>query len=563
MKIISIVSVSFIILLCGGSTKFNNENAKSETGFNQKPGYLNSIAAYRFFAGDTSDQDSFHKIDILHYDLFFDLHPEEKMFNASAEIKGLNKEINQKTIELNFYDNFDIKSVTLNGKEVDYTNKKNIISIKPDNPVIDTFLLKIDYSGTPERAGFVGFSFGEINGTSLVYNLSEPNYASSWFPCNDKPSDKALLDIRIENDSSNVSVSNGILVDIKNDGGRRIYHWETLYPISTYLVAVYSSHYSHFSDSYISLDGTDTMSIDYYVLPGDLENAKKDFEEHPDMIRFFAETFGEYPFIKEKYGVAEFLWQLGAMEHQTITGVATNMIGGRNYYLDVYAHELAHHWWGDAVGPKSWKDIWLNEGFATYSEALFYEFRSGKSALRSTMLDKKRTNFRNSLENPGSYLFSTTVYDKGAWVLHMLRWEVGDKIFFKILREYFKKYKYSNASTEDFENICESVSGKDLSKFFDQWIKGEGDIELKYKYETNEKSSDDFITTIDLLQTQTEYDEYHFPLEIALKFEDGDKEIHKISVDSKSAHVSFESDKKPIDVILDPNDWLLMYAEKE
>ena len=562
MKISSMIFISILGLLCSGATRLNFNSVEESPRSIEKP-ILQSIDGYSFNYNNGKDAEGAGKIDVLHYDLFFDLYPGKKMFKASAEIKGVVKEKNPETIDLDFYDNFDIQSVTLNGMETGYTNKDKMISVDVNNFSVDTFLIKIDYSGTPERAGFVGFAFGEINGTSLVYNLSEPNYASSWFPCNDVPSDKALLDMSIENDSSNVSVSNGILEDVVNKDERRIYHWKTVYPISTYLVAVYSSHYAHFKDSYISLDGTDTMSIDYYVLPEDLENAKIDFKQHPDMIRFFADTFGEYPFIKEKYGVAEFLWQLGAMEHQTITGVATNMVGGKNFFLDVYAHELAHHWWGDAVGPKSWNDIWLNEGFATYSEALFFEFRSGKSALRSTMLDKKQRNFRGSLEKPGPFLFSSTVYDKGAWVLHMLRWDVGDKVFFKILREYFKKYKYSNASTEDFENVCESVSGKDLSKFFDQWIKGTGEIDLEYKWNTEKKSSGKYNVKINLLQVQDKYKEYHFPLEIALKFDDGKEEIHKILVESISSEVTFECDKEPVDVILDPDSWLLMYAEKE
>ncbi|MCH7773858.1 MAG: M1 family metallopeptidase, partial [Bacteroidetes bacterium] len=366
-------------------------------------------------------------------------------------IKGVVKEEGLKKLELNFYDNFKISEVKLNGIESEYFNEDKLLTIISDDSVpLDTFELKVTYSGTPKKVGLEGFVFGKINGTSLVYNLSEPAYASSWFPCNDFPSDKALLDIRIKNDSSQVSVSNGILIGIEDEGERRTYHWKTNYPTSTYLIAIYSSNYQHFSDEYVSLDKQDTMAIDYYVLENDVEDAKTDFMEHPEILRFFAETFGEYPFIKEKYGVAEFLWQLGAMEHQTITGVASNILGGKNLFLDIYIHELAHHWWGNAIGLKSWNDIWLNEGFSTYSEALYYEYKSGRSALRSTMMSKSYGNFSVALGNPGSFLFTGTVYNKGAWVLHMLRWELGDKIFFKILREYYRKYKYSNASTGDF-----------------------------------------------------------------------------------------------------------------
>ncbi|UCH65203.1 MAG: M1 family metallopeptidase [Ignavibacterium sp.] len=495
-------------------------------------------------------------VDILHYSLSFDLFPEEKKFNASATIKGrkLVREID--SIHFNFYNNYDVSTVTINGKKAGFELKDKFISIVRNFPVTDTFEVQIDYSGKPKRAGFVGFSFAKINGTSVVYTLSEPTYASSWFPCNDFPTDKALLDIWITNDSSQVSVSNGLLVGTEINGSRKTYHWKTLYPISTYLIALYSSNYEHFDDHYISLDGLDTMAIDYYVLPQNVDKAKFDFAEHPKFIKFFAETFGEYPFIKEKYGVAEFLWQMGAMEHQTITGVASNFLGGKKFFQDIYIHEVAHHWWGNAVGPKSWKDIWLNEGFSTYCEALYDEHFYGSDALQSNMIKIKQNEFRNSLSNPGSFLFTQTVYNKGAWVLHMLRWELGDELFFKILKEYYEKYKYSNASTNDFKQVCETISQKDLDKFFDQWINGVGKIELNYEWET-EKFGDSYYNYLTINQEQDEYLEYHFLLEVAVQYED-DVEYHKFNIDRRSQQIRIETDQLPEAIILDPNNWLLV-----
>jgi aminopeptidase N len=292
-----------------------------------------------------------------------------------------------------------------------------------------------------------------------------------------------------------------------------------------------------------------------------LEDAKIDFAEHPEYMRFFAETFGEYPFMNEKYGIAEFLWQAGAMEHQTITGVASNIITGRNYFDDILIHELAHHWWGDAVGPKSWKNIWLNEGFSTYSEALYYEFKSGKSALQSTMISNYRDNFPGKLSSPGSFLFTSTVYNKGAWVMHMLRWEIGDSLFFNILRNYFEEYKYKNASTNDFQEICEKVSGKDLDKFFDQWINGEGEIELEYAWES-EKKTDKYENSILLYQVQKEYDTYHFPLEVLIQMENGEKKNFLFEINSRETHIEIGTDEKVEFIIVDPDNHLLMSARE-
>ena len=500
-------------------------------------------------------------LDILHYKLSFDLFPEERKFDASATITATTRQNEMDTIQFDFYDNYKINSVEINGRLTDFVSKNKIISIINNYPITDTFEVKIDYSGSPESAGFSGFSFSKINGTSLVYTLSEPTYASSWFPCNDFPVDKALLDIWITNDSSQVSVSNGILVDVEQKGSRTTYHWKTSYPISTYLIALYSSDYVNFNDQYISIDNRDTMAIKYYVLASDYQNAKIDFEEHPKIIKYFAETFGEYPFIKEKYGVAEFLWQLGAMEHQTITGVASNILGGKKFFEDIYVHEVAHHWWGDAVGPKSWNDIWLNEGFSTYCEALFDEHFYGASALQSKMVNLRMSDLDGSLINPGSFLFTQTVYNKGAWVLHMLRWELGDEIFFEILRKYYDKYKYSNASTDDFRRICELVSGIELTHFFDQWVKNVGMIELSYDWAT-EQFGDSCFTFLEINQEQKEYEEYHFSLEIALQYENN-IEYRRLFINKKAMQFRLSSKQIPDDVLIDPKNNLLIISQQK
>jgi aminopeptidase N len=496
------------------------------------------------------------QIDILHYNLYFDLYPEEKHLIAAAEIKGtfLSKPVS--SIDLNFYDNFDIKKVTLNGKQIEYVLEDKLFSIPLSSEIGDTFIVKIEYQGTPQRVGLAGFVFGKRDGIPLVYTLSEPNYASSWFPCNDIPTDKVLIDMKITNDTSMISVSNGILIGEEINGSRKTYHWKTLYPISTYLIALYSSDYSTFGDQYISLDGKDTMSINYYVLPDKLEKAKVDFSEHVEILNFFANTFGEYPFIQEKYGVAEFLWSSGAMENQTITGVASSLIGGKKLFLDFYVHELAHHWWGNAISPKSWKDIWLNEGFSSYSEALYFEHKGGSSALQSTMRDKYFIDFSGTLADPGSFLFTNTVYDKGAWVLHMLRWEVGDSSFFRILKDYYNIFKYSNASTEDLINVSEKVSGRSLQKFFHQWIEGEGEIQLEYEV-FFEKENDVLKTTLEIEQVQDEYQFYQFPLEIKLKFENNSTENHIVTVNSESTIFNVTTKSEPVSIKLDPNGWLL------
>ncbi|HED36851.1 MAG TPA: M1 family peptidase [Ignavibacteria bacterium] len=502
-----------------------------------------------------------YKIDILHYYININLYPVKKTLKGDVTIVGKLLDKNLKQIDLNFYDNFNISKITLNGNKTKYINKGTRLTIPLKGIQPDTFKIHVVYEGRPKRMGFYGFVFAEINNTSVIYNLNEPDFASTWFPCNDIPSDKAQLDIKITNDSSDVSASNGKLVGITTLGARRTYYWKTIYPISTYLIGLYSSDYTVFKDKYISLNKVDTMDIDYFVFHKQLKAAKIDFKEEPEIINFFAKTFGEYPFIKAKYGIAEFLWEMGAMETQTLTGVGSIFIGGLNLFTAMYVHELAHQWFGDAVGPESWKDIWLNEGFATYGEALFSESKGGKTALQSTMMSKFQDDFTGTVYNPGN-IFSTTVYDKGAWILQMLRWEVGDSTFFHIMRSYFNKFKYKNASTADFENVCEQVSHRNLNHFFNQWVyQGTGIIKVKYSW-TTKSNQKKFLLKINLHQIQKGYNTYFFPLQIKIIFQDRSSELKTFRIDKRQKLITFNTGKLPVHLIFDPNNWLLAEFSK-
>ena len=506
--------------------------------------------------------------DILHYDLSFDLDIKNKILNGIAILTAVKNQSGNPELtsgseyELNFYDNMKINSVKINNQPAEYHRKKNRIFIKGTEIFSDTTTIEIEYYGTPQRGGFDGFVFGTVNGNSLVYNISEPNLASTFFPCDDDPADKALLDIKITNDSQFVSVSNGNLIEVKNNGEKKTYHYKTVYPISTYLIAVYSAPYKTFSDIYISLNEQDTMQIYYYVLSEHLDKGRIDFAGHLDYMKTLSKLFGEYPFIKEKYGVAEFLWNYGAMENQTITGFAYNFINGNNFFEDIYVHELSHHWWGNFVGPKSWNDIWLNEGFASYSEALYAEAKNGKDALKSKMLAKYSNYFRGTLYAPRD-LFGETVYDKGAWVLHMLRNEIGDSDFFNVLNTYYNTYKYSNASTEDFKQVCETVSGKNLTKFFDQWVyNGTENIYCTYYFET-ERNSDSNAVTLYIEQKTKNYPEFHFNLEVEIFYKDSTSEKKDFLINKVNNKFNFTTDRKVEAILPDPESKLLAEFENE
>ncbi len=519
----------------------------------------------KFYIDNTKVLDNYFSddqknIDVLHYTLRLQLFPAERKIKGETTVKI--KVIQGEKITLNFYDNLKVDSVLINRQKTGYERDEKHIYIE-GSANSDSVMITIVYSGTPESMGFGSFVFGNYKESPVIYTLSEPVFASTWFPCNDLPTDKATADVFITNDSSFVSVSNGKLAGININGDKKTYHWKIIYPISTYLISVYSAKYVHFQDVFV-YGKNDSMKVEYFVFPGHLEEAKKDFQVNVEALKVFSGMFGEYPFLKEKYGVAEFLWQLGAIEHQTITGIGSNFISGRQFFDDVYVHELAHQWWGDAVTVKSWKDIWLSEGFASYSEALYYENKSGHDALVSTMMGKAGTFEGKRLYNPSGNLFDRVVYNKGAWVLHMLRNQVGDENFWKILRNYYEKFKYKNASTEDFIKVCEETTGKDLKKFFDQWVySGEGIPVLNYRLMRDSSGVGKFSVQLKLKQVQDGYGVYELPFEIRVRGYNGEKKDTSLVMNSKIISVNTTLNFKPLDVLFDPGNKLLAKFIKE
>lgn len=499
-------------------------------------------------------------VDVIHYTIKINLDTKKKSIDGDVTISMKLNDKGAESIPLNFYDNMKVKQVQINGMNADYGLDDKILSIQRKNKDLDSIDIRIVYSGTPKSLGFGSFNFETHQNHPFVYSLNEPVFASTWLPCIDLPDDKAQVDMFITNDTCCVSLSNGKLVETKIAGGKKNYHWKTIYPISTYLIAIYSGKYKSFSQKYVSVT-KDSLNLSYFAFESDLENAKKDFGDHPAYFKVFEEIFGAYPFIKEKYFVAEFLWQNGAMEHQTLTGIGSNFVGGHKFFTDMLVHELAHHWWGNAVGPKTWKDIWLNEGFATYSSALYWEKTAGPRALQSTMSGRFGSFENGKLYNPGNALFGNLVYNKGGWVLHMLRREVSDDNFFRTLREYLAMYKYGNASTYDFKKLCEKVSGKNLTQFFNQWVfNGEGIIELAYDWSA-EPSGTDFSLVFNTEQLQNGYDIYKFPVDVKFIYEGNESETKTLRITQKQQRFSFTLKKKPKEILLDPDKWLLATFE--
>jgi aminopeptidase N len=368
-----------------------------------------------------------------------------------------------------------------------------------------------------------------------------------------------------------MGVSNGLLTDsVENQDGTTTFNWKNTYPIATYLVSLVATKFTMWENTYTSLDSTTQMPVVYYVFPKDSARSVADWSFTPEAIHFYATKFGEYPFLTEKYGMAEFGWTQGSMENQTLTSMGYLLVTGTNSYEDIVVHELAHQWFGDAVSPESWKNIWLNEGFATYSEALWEEHKYGEDAYFNYMKRIDYGYFQGTVYAPEGFIFSpaiyATVYQKGGWVLHMLRGVLGDTTFFKAIKEYFSRYEYKNTNTKDFQTVVEEVSGQNLQWFFDEWVyTGTGRPKYEYSWKSEKfddpKAPDTYNAMVQLKQVQDDRSIYGMPVRINVITENGSKEF-KMFNDQRSQLFLLTVNSKPKEVQIDKDGWILKKIAK-
>ena len=384
------------------------------------------------------------------------------------------------TMEFDFNTQMTVNNVVWHNQNLSFSQLDNRLIInfsqaRPSN-ILDS--ITVSYQGIVPNTGLDSYMV-TTHGSNIpvVWTLSEPYGARDWWPCKQDLNDKIdSIDIIINYPQTvagqtMTAVSNGLLTSEYTSGTTKTSVWKHRYPIAAYLVAFAITNYTKYT---VNAGITQNFPIDNYPYPENLSDAQNNANAHLQVMNYFENTFGPYPFNQEKYGQIQFGWG-GGMEHQTATFIV-------NYIRWLTAHELAHQWFGDAVTCGSWHDIWLNEGFATYSEALTREALDGQTAF-----DNWKTNVTGDIisQPDGSvYVQDTTdvwrifdsrlSYSKGAMVLNMLRLKLGDGDFFQAIRNYVNNYKFHYALTPDLRQEFESQSGQNLTEFFNDWIYGEG-----------------------------------------------------------------------------------------
>lgn len=507
-----------------------------------------------------------HSFDVIDYKLDLDLYncfisPYPKSFTGSV-IVTFKVDSTLNSISLNAVNSsLVIDSVGLAGTS--YIHTSNILNINLDRTYAagETAQIKIYY----RHNNVSDNAFYASNG--LVFTDCEPEGARKWFPCWDRPSDKATVELRAKTPAVVKLGSNGRLADSTRIGDTLYYHWISRDPVATYLVVISAKvNYGLDIVNWINPSNpNDTLPIRFYYNSGENITAAK--QRIIPLTTFFSQTFGEHPFEKNGFATLNSQFPWGGMENQSLTSLCPNCWG--EYLM---AHEYAHQWFGDMITCATWADLFLNEGFATFSEALWTESKSGYLAYKNDILNEANSYLGSNpgwaISNPnwavttpstGTLFNYAITYAKGACVLHLLRYVLDDSLFFTGLKTYAAdpSLKYKSAVISDFKNIMADVSGQNLDWFFDQWI-----YQPNHPYYQNgyyfSKIGDYWEVGFLAKQVQTNTVFFKMPIELKISFTTGPDTLIRVMNEGNNQMFYFTFTRQPSSIKFDPDNEIVL-----
>ena len=448
-----------------------------------------------------------------------------------------------------------VEKLTLNEEEVDWVHPGNELIITPDSPREEgeTSRIMIKYFGIP-RDGLIISRNRYDDRTFFADNW--PDRARNWIPCIDHPSDKAPVDFKVYAPSHYKVVSNGYLVEesILNEG-IKLTHWKEEISIPTKVMVIGAARFATRLAGRVG--GTEIWS---YVYPEDRENGFSDYSIAVKPFTFFSEQIGTYSY--EKLANVQSKTIFGGMENAGCIFYSERSVTGKGETERLMAHEIAHQWFGNSVTEKDWHHIWISEGFATYFTAYYQGSVYGEPRLKSAMLLARNRVISSYERNPGAVvdttitdlmdLLSTYSYQKGAWVLHMLRSDLGDDLFMQGIRTFYNRYRNRNALTSDFRITMEEISGRELDQFFYQWLYLEEipDLEVSWTYSPRSRE-------VNVLVEQVQPGiAFRFSLDIEILTE-GERVLESVEIDEKTERLTFRTSSRPAEINMDPDIKLL------
>jgi aminopeptidase N len=506
--------------------------------------------------------------DVLAYDLDLAVAVAQHRLAGTASITFRALAPPPAALRLDLVDVMAATTVTWDGAPAAFVQRGDSLLVTPPIALAagDTVTVAVTYAGEPPRHGiyYSGLMFrqyGQITPDDptddgpIVANVSEPYSSHSWFPCKDHPSDKATLRLAATVPDSLIAVSNGVLRQESSPGpGLRRFVWATPNPIASYLISLAVCDY---------VSRTETcgdLPLQYHVFPTDVDSAEVAYARTCEMVGFLGEIAGPYPFPGEKYAQCEISW-IGAMENQTATAMAQAVVlDGANAEL-VVLHELAHQWFGDSLTPRAWHDVWLNEGFARYCEGLWLERTQGREAYLHYMYligpgrDPDLFAGAGLLGAPDpDRLFDTLVYNKGAWLLHILRGQLGDDAFFRCLRDYATRpdLRHGNVTTADLIDVASTAAGEDVGPIIRPWLETDAAPAIGLAYTPRSLTGHDVRVVLE------QHGEVFFPLTVPVRvYAGGVATDHRVRAHERRVEVVLPS-AAPVDsIVVDPEGWLL------
>ena len=522
-----------------------------------------------FFTLNLFSKDPYPKnpnIDILNYSFELHLNDSTDIIYGTANIK-LSIKPNEDNVRFDLISKnkegkgMSVEDILFNGKEIPYSHVDNVINIDTRGIVYSiSDMITVKYEGIPITGLIIG---PNMHGDRTFFSDNWPNKARNWLPLVDRPYDKSTTDFIIIAPNHYQVISNGLLVEETNiNKDLKKTHWRQSVPISCWLYAI---GVAEFAVDYV--DYFNGKSIQTWVYKQDRDNGFYDFKvPTKHTLEFFSDYVG--PFAYEKLANVQSNSVKGGMESATAIFYSDVSVTGERSvrWRNVIIHEVAHQWFGNCVTEYDWDDVWLSEGFATYFTLMFREHAYGRDDFVMGLNNAKENvyNFykdnkdapiiHDNLKDMKDVLSYSLQYQKGAWVLHMLRNYIGEDAFRQGIRNYYKKYFNLNTTTDQFKYEMEKVSNVDLDKFFDQWLYKGGMLIIDSDWKYNEKNSE-----IEISMDQVQDDGYLFdmPIEIMLTFENKSSKIESIQLDKKSKKFIISSENKPKEIKIDPSVKLL------
>jgi len=527
--------------------------------------FLFSLLPYTILAKDPYPKNP--NIDILNYKFEIHLNDTSDIIYGSADI-ALNIKDSEDRVRLDLISQgkdgkgMEVKKVTFNGSEVSYSHDNDVLLIETGAfEYTSRDIINVVYSGMPITGLIIG---PNMHGDRTFFSDNWPNKARNWLPLVDHPYDKSTAEFVVIAPNHYQVISNGLLVEETNlNKELKKTHWKQSVPISCWL---YALGVAEFAVDYV--DYFEGKSIQTWVYKQDRDNGFYDFKiPTKHTMEFFSDYIG--PFAYEKLANVQSNSVKGGMESATAIFYSdVSVTGDRSVrWRNVVIHEVAHQWFGNCVTEYDWDDVWLSEGFATYFTLMFREHAYGRDDFVNGLNDAKRLVYNyyktdkessivhNNLKDMKDVLTYSLQYQKGAWVLHMLRNYVGEDNFRKGIRNYYKKYYNSTTTTNQFKTEMEVVSGMNLDTFFDQWLYKGGNMVLDGSWKFDEKKG---RIEVNLNQVQNDGYLFEMPVELGILYNDKNLEkIQTVKLEKEKGRFYIASDSKPISIKIDPNTKLL------